>query len=103
MNRESRLILPRGLNRRGFLGLAAAGIAAPALASCAGGPSTSGGTKKSADIDYSGVKPASQITFWSVHPGDSQQVTAKTSRSTPTASRPRTPCRGPRRTAPPSA
>jgi sn-glycerol 3-phosphate transport system substrate-binding protein len=75
MNRESKLILPRGLNRRGFLGLAAAGVAAPALASCAGGPSTSGGTKKTAEVDYSGVKPASQITFWSVHPGDSQEVT----------------------------
>ncbi|MGO4435953.1 ABC transporter substrate-binding protein, partial [Paenarthrobacter sp. RAF9] len=63
------------LGRRHFLGLAGAGAGAAALAAC-GGPSTGGGTGASgaADIDFSGVKPASSIDFWTNHPGKSQDV-----------------------------
>jgi sn-glycerol 3-phosphate transport system substrate-binding protein len=70
-------LLRSGLDRRRFLGLAAAGVSAAALSACGGGPSTSGGSSKTkADqVDFSGVKPASEITFWSSNPGDSQKVT----------------------------
>jgi sn-glycerol 3-phosphate transport system substrate-binding protein len=63
-------------SRRGFLGLAAAGVSAAALAAC-GGPATSstGATGKVEQIDFTGVKPAANITFWSSNPGSSQQVT----------------------------
>ena len=69
--------LRAGLDRRGFLGLAAAGVSAAALTACGGGPSTSGGgsAKKVEQIDFSGVKPAKQITFWTSNPGDSQKIT----------------------------
>ena len=63
------------LDRRFFLILAGAGAGATALAAC-GGPSTSPGATAAAaaDIDFSGVKPAASIDFWSNHPGKSQEV-----------------------------
>lgn len=66
-----------GMNfdRRHFLGLAGAGAGAAALSAC-GGPSTGGTTPASeaAEIDFSGVKPAASIDFWTNHPGKSQDV-----------------------------
>jgi sn-glycerol 3-phosphate transport system substrate-binding protein len=63
------------LDRRHFLGYGALGLTAAALAAC-GGPSTSSGpsASSSATLDYSGVKPAKAIDFWSNHPGSSQTV-----------------------------
>lgn len=63
------------LDRRLFLSLAAAGAGAAALTAC-GGPAT-GGTDtatEAAALDFSGVKPAASIDFWSNHPGKSQDV-----------------------------
>ncbi|MEV1293466.1 ABC transporter substrate-binding protein [Pseudonocardia sp. NPDC049635] len=62
------------VDRRGFLKFAGIAGAAAALAAC-GGPSTSddaGGA--AAEIDYSGVQPASEITWWSNNPGGSEAV-----------------------------
>jgi sn-glycerol 3-phosphate transport system substrate-binding protein len=64
-------------DRRRFLGLAGLGLSAAALAACSG-PSTSkpGASAPAADdVDWSKVKPAAQITFWSSNPGKSQPVT----------------------------
>jgi sn-glycerol 3-phosphate transport system substrate-binding protein len=63
-------------DRRRFLGLAGLGLSAAALAACSG-PSTSGpsGASAAADVDWSKVTPAKQITFWSSNPGASQAVT----------------------------
>ncbi|HEU4668049.1 MAG TPA: ABC transporter substrate-binding protein [Arthrobacter sp.] len=63
------------LDRRFFLALASAGAGAAALSAC-GGPSTTAGPSATAaaDIDFSGVKPAASIDFWSNHPGKSQDV-----------------------------
>jgi sn-glycerol 3-phosphate transport system substrate-binding protein len=64
------------LDRRGFLRLASAVGLTAAVAAC-GGPVTTSGSAPStapADIDYSGVKPAAQITWWSNNPGSSQAV-----------------------------
>ncbi|MFS2089546.1 ABC transporter substrate-binding protein [Paenarthrobacter nicotinovorans] len=63
------------LDRRHFLGLAGLGAGAAALAAC-GGPSTAGTADAvdSATIDFSGVKPAASIDFWTNHPGKSQDV-----------------------------
>ncbi|WP_458108971.1 ABC transporter substrate-binding protein [Arthrobacter sp. R3-55] len=63
------------LDRRHFLGLAGLGAGAAALAAC-GGPSTAGpaGVVDTAGIDFSGVKPAASIDFWTNHPGKSQDV-----------------------------
>jgi sn-glycerol 3-phosphate transport system substrate-binding protein len=64
------------LDRRGFLRLASAVGVTAAVAACGGPATTSGSAPASApaDIDYSGVKPASQITWWSSNPGSSQAV-----------------------------
>jgi sn-glycerol 3-phosphate transport system substrate-binding protein len=64
------------IDRRRFLGLAGLGLSAAALAACSG-PSTSGSSAAStaADVDWSKVTPAKQITFWSSNPGKSQPVT----------------------------
>ncbi|HEY8700514.1 MAG TPA: ABC transporter substrate-binding protein [Arthrobacter sp.] len=64
------------LDRRHFLGLAGATASAAALAACGGPSTTTSGqaTSQAPDIDYSGVKPASKIDFWSSHPGQSQDV-----------------------------
>lgn len=63
------------LDRRHFLGLAGLGAGAAALAAC-GGPSTAGTADAvdTATIDFSGVKPAASIDFWTNHPGKSQDV-----------------------------
>jgi len=71
-----------GMDRRRFLGLAAAaGLSTAALAAC-GGPATSsagsGAPASVAPVDYSGVKPAAQISFWSPNPGGSKDVTQQT-------------------------
>lgn len=63
-------------DRRRFLGIAGLGAGALALAACSG-PSTgspSSAAASEADVDYSGVKPAKEITFWSSHPGNSIEV-----------------------------
>lgn len=63
------------LDRRHFLGLAGLGAGAAALAAC-GGPSTAGPADAvdTGTIDFSGVKPAASIGFWTNHPGKSQDV-----------------------------
>ncbi len=63
------------LDRRHFLGLAGLGAGAAALAAC-GGPSTAGTADAvdTATIDFTGVKPAASIDFWTNHPGKSQDV-----------------------------
>jgi sn-glycerol 3-phosphate transport system substrate-binding protein len=72
---ERTLIVPRRtLDRRMFLGLGAAGAAALALGAC-GGPATGTEAASTTDLDaddFSGLSPASEISFWSVHPGDSR-------------------------------
>ncbi|MCO4256786.1 ABC transporter substrate-binding protein [Pseudarthrobacter cellobiosi] len=63
------------LDRRFFLTLAGAGAGAAALSAC-GGPSTTPGAAVTtvSDVDFSSVKPAASIDFWSNHPGKSQDV-----------------------------
>lgn len=62
------------LDRRGFLKFAGITGAAAALAAC-GGPSTSGGGPADApEVDYSGVQPAKEITWWTNNPGSSEKV-----------------------------
>ena len=64
------------LDRRNFLALSGASIGALALGAC-GGPNTSGSTPSSSaanGTDWSKVTPAAEITFWSSHPGKSQDV-----------------------------
>src|SRR5438094_7165061 len=62
-------------DRRSFLGLAGLGAGAAALTAC-GGPSTasSGASTVSTELDFTGVKPAAKIDFWTNHPGQSQDV-----------------------------
>ncbi|WP_426503246.1 ABC transporter substrate-binding protein [Dactylosporangium sp. McL0621] len=68
---------PAEFSRRRFLGLAAGGLSAAALAACTGGPSTTSAdsSSKPEQLDFTGVKPAGSITFWSSNPGSSQAVT----------------------------
>ncbi|MBO4237578.1 ABC transporter substrate-binding protein [Pseudonocardia alni] len=62
------------LDRRGFLKFAGITGAAAALAAC-GGPSTSGGGPAAVpEVDYSGVQPAKEITWWTNNPGSSETV-----------------------------
>ncbi len=67
-----------GFDRRNFLALGGAGLGALALSACGGPTTTTSGSTGSAaavpDIDFSGVKPAAEITFWSNHPGKSQDI-----------------------------
>jgi sn-glycerol 3-phosphate transport system substrate-binding protein len=63
------------LSRRGLLRLGALLGGSAALAAC-GGPSLSdsGGGAAQSDVDWSRVRPASQITWWSNHPGTSIEL-----------------------------
>ncbi|WP_334173150.1 ABC transporter substrate-binding protein [Sinomonas sp.] len=63
------------LDRRKFLALTGAGAGVLALAAC-GGPDTSGSsaTNQNAELDFTNVKPAASIDFWTNHPGQSQSV-----------------------------
>ncbi len=68
-----------GLNRRRLLALGGAGLGAAALSAC-GGPSTSvpaAGQSSTSAADWTNVKPAAEINFWSNHPGKSQDITQK--------------------------
>lgn len=78
----SSLHLPRGFSRRSLLGLGVAGAGALGLAACGGGPEVGGGGGgagggEEADLDFSGVEPATKIDFWTNHPGGSQEVEAQ--------------------------
>ena len=69
----------KAVDRRRFLGLAGLGAGAMALAAC-GGPTTApaasgGATSSAAAVDFTGVTPAASISFWSNHPGGSEDVT----------------------------
>lgn len=68
-------LISDGMDRRRFLGLLGAGLGAAALAAC-GGPATTSSDGPSAveSVDYSGVKPAGKITWWTSNPGSSQAV-----------------------------
>lgn len=73
----------RQVDRRRFLGLAGLGAGAMALAAC-GGPSTapsanpvSAGSAAAAPESWEGVTPAKEISFWSNHPGGSEDVEKK--------------------------
>ncbi|MEQ3552335.1 ABC transporter substrate-binding protein [Pseudonocardia nematodicida] len=62
------------VDRRSLFKFAGLAGATAALAAC-GGPSTSGGAGDTGgDIDYSGVTPAGEITWWSSNPGSSEEV-----------------------------
>ena len=68
------------LDRRSFLSLSAAGAGALALAACAGPSTASAGsssTPTASAADWAGVKPAKEISFWSNHPGGSQETEQK--------------------------
>jgi sn-glycerol 3-phosphate transport system substrate-binding protein len=64
------------ITRRKLFGLGAAGASVTALGACGGGPTTGGKAKskssKSSGPDFSGVKPAKEIKFWSNHPAQDQ-------------------------------
>jgi len=67
------------LDRRHFLALSGASVGALALGACSG-PNTSGSTAASSaanGTDWSKVTPASEITFWSNHPGKSADIEAQ--------------------------
>lgn len=67
-------------DRRKFLSLVGLGAGSLALTAC-GGPATTSSTSSvesssvSTDLDFTGVKPAAQISFWSSNPGKSQNIT----------------------------
>lgn len=65
------------IDRRQLLTLAGLGAGSAALAAC-GGPQTTpqeGGENPAEEVDWASVTPASEITFWSSHPGGSEAVT----------------------------
>jgi sn-glycerol 3-phosphate transport system substrate-binding protein len=62
------------LTRRGLLRLGALLGGTAALAACGGPTISDSGGAAQADIDWSGVRPASQITWWSNHPGTSIEL-----------------------------
>ncbi|CEP26162.1 Extracellular solute-binding protein precursor [Propionibacterium freudenreichii subsp. freudenreichii] len=71
-------VLSTTLSRRRLLSMAALGAGAVALAACAGPSTSSGASSSAADAngpDFSGVTPATTITFWSNHPGSSEDIT----------------------------
>ncbi|MSS46253.1 ABC transporter substrate-binding protein [Cutibacterium sp. WCA-380-WT-3A] len=59
--------------------MAALGVGALGLAACSGPSSVNsqGSSTGASAIDFSGVKPASEITFWTNNPGGSGDVTSK--------------------------
>ncbi len=57
---------------RVVFGTAALSIAALALTAC--GPDTSGDAAESESVDFADVEPAEEITFWTNHPGGSQDI-----------------------------
>ena len=57
---------------RATIGTAVFSIAVLALTAC--GPDTSGEATESEEVDFAGVEPAEEITFWTNHPGGSQDV-----------------------------
>ncbi|GAB3565909.1 ABC transporter substrate-binding protein [Spelaeicoccus albus] len=66
------------IRRRQLLGGGALGLSAAALAACSGlSTSASGSTKSTGSKDYSGVKPAKKIEFWSNHPAANQAYEQK--------------------------
>ncbi|MHA6620778.1 ABC transporter substrate-binding protein [Pseudonocardia sp. DLS-67] len=65
---------PPDLSRRGLLRLGALLGGSAALAACGGPTISDSGGAAQADIDWSGVQPASQITWWSNHPGQSIEL-----------------------------
>lgn len=66
------------LDRRNFLALGGAGLGALALGACSGPavttPGGGGSASAASDTDWSNVKPAAEISFWSNHPGKSKDV-----------------------------
>src|SRR5690625_3039563 len=64
--------LSRVRKSRALAGTAALSIAALVLTAC--GPDTSDDTAESEATDFSDVEPADEITFWTNHPGGSQDV-----------------------------
>ncbi|GAB3562310.1 ABC transporter substrate-binding protein [Spelaeicoccus albus] len=66
-----------GFGRRRLLGFGAAGLSAAAVAACSGPSTSSSDSKTSGSEDYSGVKPAKKIEFWSNHPGANQAYEQK--------------------------
>lgn len=77
MSPRTPLALPQtggAISRRSILTLAGLAAAGLGLSACAG-PSVGGETvAQTDDTDWSGVAPASSITWWSNHPGKSQDT-----------------------------
>lgn len=63
------------VSRRGLLGAAGLGMGALALAGCSG-PDVSGegGSGAQEETDWSAVEPATEISFWTNHPGGSMEL-----------------------------
>ncbi|GAA4417200.1 ABC transporter substrate-binding protein [Georgenia halophila] len=63
-------------SRRNVLALGGIGIAGGLIAAC-GGPALGGADapeEPAASTDWSGVEPATEITFWSNHPGNTKEL-----------------------------
>lgn len=66
------------LDRREFFGLAALfGMSAAGLAGCGPATTTAGKPTATKSLDYAGIKPAAEITWWSNNPGKSQAVSQR--------------------------